>query len=321
MAQRLKVLLIAQEAAGVQAARLLAGSGHQVVAVVTGAGGGMASGLTVEGVASRLGFPVWPIRRLKDKSLAEVVRSAGVDLLLNVHALCVLPGELVSAPRIGSFNLHPGPLPRYAGLNAPSWAIYQGERLHGVTVHWMDAGIDTGPIAYDSEMTIDDQDTGFTLSAKCVRAGVPLLQQLLQAAAEGTVPKRPQPVQPRNYHGREVPQDGRLLWGVPAAQIVNFVRACDYLPFASPWGHPAASVSGKDLLVLKATRTGEACTVPPGTVGTQVGSDVLVAAADEWVQVRRVRFGGSALSAAEVLQPGQRFDLPGKSEEALSAAQ
>jgi UDP-4-amino-4-deoxy-L-arabinose formyltransferase/UDP-glucuronic acid dehydrogenase (UDP-4-keto-hexauronic acid decarboxylating) len=319
MAQRLRILLIAEEAAGVQTLRLLTGSPHQVVAVMTGGGGGMASGLTMEGVASRLGVPVWPVRRGREKSFAETMRQEEVDLLLNVHALCVLPGELVATPRLGSFNLHPGPLPRYAGLNAPSWAIYHGERSHAVTVHWMDAGIDTGAIAYETELTIDDQDTGFTLSAKCVRAGIPLLQQLLDAAAEGAVPRRPQPAQPRRYHGREVPQQGRLLWTVPAAQVVNFVRACDYLPFASPWGHPAASIGGRELLVLKAVGTGEPCTAAPGTVGQYVGSDVLVAAADEWVRVRRVRVGKSALPAAEVLQPGDRFDLPAKSEEALSA--
>ena len=102
-----------------------------------------------------------------------------MDLLLNVHALSVLPAELVAAPRIGSFNLHPGPLPGYAGLNAPSWAIYHGEKTHAVTVHWMDGGIDTGPIAYQSELEITDEDRGFTLSAKCVRAGLPMLQDLL----------------------------------------------------------------------------------------------------------------------------------------------
>lgn len=319
MAQRLRILLIAEEAAGVQTVRLLAGSSHQVVAVMTGGGSGMTSGLTIDGVASRLGFPVWPVGRVKEKSFAETVRREGIDLLLNVHALCVLPGDLVAAARLGSFNLHPGPLPRYAGLNAPSWAIYHGAPSHAVTVHWMDAGIDTGPIAYEAQLTVDDEDTGFTLSAKCVRAGIPLLNQLLQAAAEGAVPRRPQAAEPRRYYGREVPQQGRLCWAVPAEQVVNFVRACDYLPFASPWGHPAASIGGRELLVLKAARTGERCTAAAGSVGEHVGSDVLVAATDEWVRVRRVRVGKSALPAAEVLQPGDRFDLPAKSEEVLSA--
>ena len=73
------------------------------------------------------------------------MREQGVDLLLNVHSLYLIARRtVVAAPRIGSFNLHPGPLPEYAGLNTPSWAIYNGEREHGVTVHWMEPGVDTG---------------------------------------------------------------------------------------------------------------------------------------------------------------------------------
>jgi methionyl-tRNA formyltransferase len=310
MARPLKVLLIAEEAAGAQTVKLLGGSPHQVVAVVTASGNGMSNGATVSAVASRLGLRVWPLRMVRETDFAERMRRDGVDLLINVHALVVLPADLIAAPRIGSFNLHPGPLPRYAGLNAPSWAIYHGERTHAVTVHWMDAGIDTGPVAYEAELDITEEDTGFSLSAKCVRAGLPMLQDLLTAAAAGDVPRRPQSAGTRQYHGREVPQEGRVDWTRPAARVVDFIRACDYLPFSSPWGHPKASLKGRELEVVKALRTGEPCAEMPGRVGRRVGDEVLVASADHWVQLRRVQVGRSVLPAGQVLYPGEQFDLP-----------
>jgi methionyl-tRNA formyltransferase len=317
MAQSLRVLLIAEEAAGVHTVRILAGSPHQVVAVMTSAIG--SEGETVAGVASRLGYRVWPARQVKENGFAGTVRREGVDLLLNVHSLYVLPADVLAAPRIGSFNLHPGPLPRYAGLNAPSWAIYHGEQTHAVTVHWMDGGIDTGPIAYQAELTIEEDETGLTLSAKCVRAGLPLLHELLKLAFKGTIPRRPQPDVIRRYYGREVPHEGRLLWTESAARVVNFVRACDYLPFTSPWGYPRAYVAGREVCVLKAMRTGKASGAQPGTVGWRVGGDVLVAARDEWVRVRRVQVGSSIFAAADVLRPGDRFALPMRAEELLHA--
>jgi methionyl-tRNA formyltransferase len=320
MARSLKVLLVAEEAAGVQTLRLLAESPHQVVAAITGSGSSMGSGATVSAVASRLGIPVWTPRHIKERALGERLRREGVDLLLNVHALHVLPAELVAAPRIGSFNLHPGPLPAYAGLNAPSWAIYDGQQTHAVTVHWMDSGIDTGPIAYEAGLEISGDDTGFSLSAKCVRAGLPLLQELLAAAASGTVPQRPQPHGARRYYGREVPQGGRIDWTRSAAQIVNFIRASDYAPFPSPWGHPAAFLAGREISVLKAIRTLESCTDMPGRVGRRMGDEVLVAAADQWVQICRVRIGASVLPAGQVLQPGEQLDLPLHVEEHSGAA-
>jgi methionyl-tRNA formyltransferase len=315
MARRLRVLLIGEEAAAVQTVRMLAGSPHHVVAVMTRGAAGPSGGATVGSVAAGLGYPVWPAQQVKDRSFGEIVRREQVDLLLNVHALHVLPAEVVAAPRIGSFNLHPGPLPRYAGLNAPSWAIYNGEQHHAVTVHWMDGGIDTGSLAYQAHVAVEDNDTGLTLSAKCVRAGLPLLGHLLQAAAAGVVPRYPQPNLARQYYGREVPNEGRVLWTEPAARIVNFIRASDYLPFTSPWGYPRAYLAGREVSVLKAVRTGQQSDSSPGTIGRRADNDVLVAASDEWVRVRRVQVGGVSSSAAEVLRPGERFAVPTETEE------
>jgi len=294
---------------------MLARSPHEVVAVMTQGLGGLSAGATVAGVASQLGYRLWPARQAKEKGFAETVRREGVDLLLNVHSLYVLPAEVVGAPRVGSFNLHPGPLPGYAGLNAPSWAIYHGERRHAVTVHWMDGGIDTGPIAYQAGLAIEPDDTGLTVSAKCVRAGLRLLHELLEAAAKDTIPRRPHPDGPRRYHGREVPHGGWILWTQSAARVVNFIRACDYLPLTSPWGHPRVCLGGREMSVLTATRTGEPSNAQAGTVGWRVRGEAFVAARDEWVRVRRVQIGSSTCAAADVLRPGDRFSMPAPTEE------
>ncbi len=306
----LRVLLIADEAAGVQALRMLAGSAHEVVAVMTDGTRAGTVGATVAGVASRLGYPLWTAQRTQENGFADVVTREAVDLLLNIQAQYLLPASVVAAPRIGSFNLHPGPLPAYPGPNAPSWALYHGERTHGVTLHWMDEGVNTGPIAYSAELPVEDDDTGLTLSARCVRAGLPLIHDLLQAASLGVVPRQPQSVAKQLSHGSEVPHQGRLIWTEPAFRIVNFIRACDYAPFRSPWGLPRAYLCGREVVVLKACLTGEPSDAPPGTVGSRSGDDVLVAARDEWVRVRRVRVGTSVFPAADALRPGDQFAVP-----------
>jgi methionyl-tRNA formyltransferase len=303
-----KVLLVAEEAAGIQVLRRLADSRHAIAAVLTAAptrGGGS----TVAGVAAGLGLPVEPSERVRDPALADWIRAEDVDLLLNVHSLFVIDEHVVAAPRLGSFNLHPGPLPEYAGLNAPSWAIYHGEPRHGVTVHWMEAGIDTGAIAYDRSFDIGETDTGLSVSLRCVREGLPLLERLLADAARGrdAIPARPQDLARRRYFGRRPPQDGRVDWSRSAAQVVDFVRACDFFPFPSPWGSPAARFGDRDVAILKAAPTGERAGVPPGTVGGASGPAVAVAAGDEWVSVLRVAVDGRPHDAAEILGSGDRL--------------
>jgi methionyl-tRNA formyltransferase len=300
------VLLVAEEAAGIQVLRAVAGSDHRLVAVMT-APPTRGGGATVATVAEGLGVAVLGSERVRDADLAGWIRDERVDLLLNVHSLFVAHEDVVRAPLIGSFNLHPGPLPEYAGLNAPSWAIYRGEPRHAVTVHWMEPGIDTGAVAYEASFDIGEDETGLSLSLRCVREGLPLLERLLVDAERGRIPAHPQDLSRRSYYGREAPQGGRIEWGRPAREVVAFVRACDYFPFPSPWGHPAATHEGRPLAVLKAETTGAAAGEPPGTVGAASATGVAVAAADEWVDLRRVSLNGEVADAADVLRAGQRL--------------
>src|ERR1043165_3348965 len=99
-------------------------------------------------VAQGFGFTVWPARNIKDPFFPAAVRAGRIDILINVHSLHIIPVEVLRAVRIGAFNMHPGPLPQYAGLNTVSWAIYEGETSYGVTVHWIAADVDAGNIAY-----------------------------------------------------------------------------------------------------------------------------------------------------------------------------
>jgi len=313
---RLRVLLIAEGAAGVQSLRMLATSSHEVVGIVNGEVRTSAAGATVVGMAGRLGYRVFPAAQAREPAFADLVLRERVDLLVNVHGRYILPETVVSAPRIGSFNLHLSPLPRYAGLNAPSWAIYHGEPTHGVALHWMDAGINTGPLAYTAEFPVDEDETGLTLTGKCIRAGLPLLHDLLTDAVRHGVPSRPQPTAPRRYHGREVPHEGRLFWSDSAVRVERFIRACNYSPFPSPWRSPRAYLGGREIAILKASLVGERSDAAAGTVGRRLGNDILVSARDRWVKVQQVQVGSTVLPAAEALRPGERFALPGPAERA-----
>ncbi|PYP94163.1 MAG: hypothetical protein DMD38_16305 [Gemmatimonadetes bacterium] len=157
---------------------------------------------------------------------------------------------------------------------------------------------------------IEERDSALTVSVKCVQAGVPLMVHLVDTAATNpaSIPAIVQDRSRRTYYGRDVPQQGRLIWPRPARDVVNFTRACDYLPFRSPWGHPVGHVGGRQVAVAKTTRTGEPCAARPGTVGDVVGRAVRVACADEWVLVHRVVMEGQLVDASCSLRPGQQFE-------------
>jgi methionyl-tRNA formyltransferase len=304
------ILLVGEESAGIQTLRALTESDHRIVAVMASQSknnGGLAN---LWETAEKLGYKTWPSKLVKDPLFADEVRAAGVDIILNIHSLFIINKEIVAAPRIGCFNMHPGPLPRYAGLNAVSWAIYRGETSHGVTIHKMEPGIDTGPIVYQELFDINGADTGFTISAKCIRSGITLVLRLMETASAdpAAIPLTPQDLTKREYFGREVPYEGRLIWSLPAREIVNFVRACDFFPFPSPWGHPQTILrtmsDAQEIGIVKAILTGERCDRSPGTVGEVVGPGVKVACGDEWTIVNKLRVEGRYVNSADVLKPG-----------------
>jgi methionyl-tRNA formyltransferase len=303
-------LLVGEESAGAQTLKLLASSSHKLVGAMASPTRKSAGGLTVWQLAEKLGYRTWPAELVKDAGFAEVVRSEKVDLLLNVHSLFVIKEEIVAAPRYGSYNLHPGPLPRYAGLNAPSWAIYRGERRHGVTLHRMLAGIDTGSIAYQALFDIEDNDTGFSVSAKCIKFGMELIKNLLDAAAisPDQIPVIEQDFTLREYFGRGTPEEGWLDWSRPAREVFNFVRAADYSPFQSPWQTPRSRLGDEEIGFMKVALTGEASDEPPGTIGRRNGEAVRISCADEWIDVKKVLKRGKVAHAIDLLVPGSRLE-------------
>ena len=136
MSRPLRIALAAEDGTGVQVLRRLVTGGHDVTAVLTD-GRTRAGGATVADVARHLDLPLRPAKEVREPALAGSLRRKGVDVLLNVHSLHIVHPEVLRAPTLGAFNLHPGPLPRYAGLNVPCWALYNGEEAHGVTLHRM----------------------------------------------------------------------------------------------------------------------------------------------------------------------------------------
>jgi methionyl-tRNA formyltransferase len=292
----MNVALAGGESAGLQLLHALARSNHHLVAVLASPPKPGSSAVSVWNAAKSLGFEPWPAKWVKDPEFGERLRSLQVDILLNVLA----------APRLGAFNLHPGPLPRYAGRNVVSWAIFRGESMHGVTVHRMDPEIDAGPIAYQTLLPIEAGDSGLSLSLKCAREGVALVLRLLEVAAgdPAKLELRPQDLTQREYFGGEVPEGGRICWSWAARKVVDFVRACDFFPFSSPWGYPRARLGVQGFALVKARQTGLASRVSPGTVGESTDSGVLVACQDEWILVSKLLLGDRYIPADELLRPG-----------------
>ena len=166
---------------------------------------------------------------------------------LNPDVVCVacfdkrISAELLAIPRHGFLNLHPSLLPDYRGPAPLFWQLRAGEPWTGVTVHWMDADLDTGDIAGQRRTPLPPGITGPELDRLLGTLGGELLVSVLTELEAGQVARWPQ--RPGgSYHTWPRLEDFRLDTGWPARRAYNFMRG------TAEWMQPyPVTVDGTEL--------------------------------------------------------------------------
>lgn len=110
---------------------------------------------TFAGIARRYGVPVKVVTRINDPAGEALVRDFAPDLILSARFSLIFKRHIFDIPRFGTWNVHPGALPRYAGLFAPFRCMVEGGNAIGCTLHRVDDGIDTGPVAGIGWLPVD----------------------------------------------------------------------------------------------------------------------------------------------------------------------
>ena len=154
-----------------------------------------------------------------------------IDLLANMEldVACVacwpriIPPRALGIPRQGFLNVHPSLLPAYRGPQPLFWQFRAGENCTGVTVHWMDAGMDTGDIAAQRTVSFADGIRVSEAEALCASAGGDLLAETLDALARGKAKRKPQ--LEGSYFPAPASDDSSLDTNWPVRRAYNFMRA------------------------------------------------------------------------------------------------
>jgi natural product biosynthesis luciferase-like monooxygenase protein len=278
MSQAFRCVLIGGESLLIQCEQALSQRGHQVVAVVS-------QRAPVRGHAVKQGIRVFKSAR----DLLAATDLQPIDYVFSVTNLSVLPPEVLALGRLGAINFHDGPLPQYAGLNTPVWALLHGATQYGITWHRMTADVDRGDILVQRRFDIDGFDTALTLNTKNYGAAVDGFEALLDGLAAGTLQGVPQTAPLEHYYGRkDRPRAAALIdWREDAQATLRLVRALDFGAYANPVASAKASVGGKTLRVTRAQLGVGAASqgVAPGTVTALDAASIAVSARDAVVQL------------------------------------
>jgi methionyl-tRNA formyltransferase len=153
------------------------------------------------------------------------VRETKPDFIFSFYYRSMLGEPLLGCARRGALNIHGSLLPKYRGRAPVNWAVLNGERETGATLHYMVARADAGDIVDQLAVPILADDDAREVFAKVTAAAEIVLARSLPALLAGSAPRRPQPIEPGQYWAGRRPEDGRIDWTWPAIRVHNLVRA------------------------------------------------------------------------------------------------
>ncbi|MBI1748527.1 MAG: methionyl-tRNA formyltransferase [Acidobacteria bacterium] len=201
---------------------------------------------SVKEVAKSHGLTVYQPNDANSPEFVQLLSGLQPDLIVVVSFRQILKKALIAVPHKGVINVHPSLLPKYRGRANIAWAIINGESKTGVTVHYIDEKIDTGPIVVQKEVDILFEDTVATVLDRVTNMYPNALAEALRKVKEG-YKGSVQTTEGTSYYGRRYPKDGLIDWNQPAMSIYNLIRAVTH-----PYPGAFTSLGGKNLFIWAA---------------------------------------------------------------------
>lgn len=234
----MKIVLVGQALFGKDCLEVLLNQGEQVVGVITIPDDSRGRPNPLKDFAEGKNIPVFQPpgkspQRLKNPQVRAIAKDLKPDLFVLAFVSDIMPEDVIKLATFGGINFHPSLLPKYRGGSAMNWAVIKGENETGVTVHYVDQGIDTGDIILQEKVEISPEDTvGSLYYNKLYPLGVKLIAQAVAGIRKGTASRIPQDSDKASYQSMITEDDVIIDWKNGAAEIYNLIRGANPSPGA-----------------------------------------------------------------------------------------
>jgi methionyl-tRNA formyltransferase len=245
--------------------------------------------------------------KIRAPEVQELLQKLAPDVIVIIAYGQIIPARLLPIPRLGWINLHASLLPKYRGAAPINWAIVNGETRTGVTTMRIEAGMDTGDMLLQREITIGPRETAPELAERLSELGAPLMSETLRALGAGTVVPHPQDHGAATLAPMLKKEDGRINWNLKAEEIFDRMRG--FLP----WPGTYTLFRGKACHPWGEAVSKEASDAAPGTILLKKNELQVVCGNATVLRLLRVKLegrkeiGASEFANGAHLKPGERF--------------
>jgi len=226
-------------------------SRHEILAVVTQPDKKKGreqklSASPVKELAIKHGIAVYQPNKVKELQFLNLMNELNPDAIIVAAFGQILPKALLDIPKYGCINVHASLLPKYRGAAPIQYAILDGETETGISIMYMDEGIDTGDIILQEKLSIEPDETGGSLFEKMAALGASCLLTALDQIENNTANRIKQDHEQATYVKMISKDMGRLDFSQPAIKLERMVRGLD------PWPSAFTFLDGKTLKIWKA---------------------------------------------------------------------
>jgi methionyl-tRNA formyltransferase len=288
----MKIIFIGQAPFGGHTLETLLNQGESVTGVITIPDApSQKEQNPVAQVAQDHEIPLLQTRLLKAPEAVDWVRGLRPDLLVLAFVTSFVPAAMLAAARLGGINYHPSLLPAYRGGSAINWAIINGEKKSGVTIHSIDEGVDTGPILLQEAVDIAPDDTVKSLYFdKLFPLGVSMMAEAVRLIRTGKATAVSQDEKKASFQPVITAADTAISWQRPTTELYNLIRG------ANPYPGATTTFRGGDLVIFDARPAGGSGRA--GEIITITEQYITVATGDGALKILSVRKEGKKKQAA-----------------------
>jgi methionyl-tRNA formyltransferase len=310
----MRIVFVGTAEIGVPTLKALLNSEHEVVGVVTQSDKPVGREQQIEAPPIKkallsgapggraLRVPILQPARIKDLQAIEQLRELKPDVIVVMAYGQILPRAVLEIPCLACLNLHASLLPCWRGAAPIQAAIAAGDRETGITVMYMDAGLDTGDVLLQRKVEILPADTGGSLHDRLMQIAPEALLEALRLLAIGNAQRIPQENALVSYAPKLKREHGEIDWSESAEAIERKIRAFN------PWPGAFTKFGNQHLKIFSASvvdLNGKPGEILPGD------KELIIAAAKGALSLGEVQLEGKRrMTAAEFLR-GHRALLLG----------
>jgi len=250
----------------------LLNSKHEIVAVYTqpdrpAGRGRKLHASPVKEVAIKHNLPVLQPENLKSGDAEETLNAFNADVMIVAAYGLILPKRVLDIPRLGCLNIHASLLPRWRGAAPIQRAIAAGDKVSGITIMQMNAGLDTGDILQIDACPITAEDTGGALHDRLAEIGASSIIKTLDAIISNQVKPLKQDDSLATYAHKLTKEEAQIIWQHSAMEIERLIRAFN------PWPVAYTKLNDKPLRIWQAQVLSSESTANNDQIGTVISSE------------------------------------------------